>query len=634
MPVEQLETVSVVHKTSRAGDPHRHIHFQIGTHVWAAGAWRGLDTAALFKQQGAVRALGTAAIAAHPQLAAVLDLHGLTLDPVTGEVAELEPFNARMSKRGEQVTKNLARMQAEWKAAHPGQEPGPVVASRLMALAWCHERPNKKPSSLKDEAGWRTELERVGYAPNLPRVHRRPPASLDDLRVQEVAGRALNRCAGTASTWTRHTVQEHVTHVTTEAGVRAAPEALREFITLTTMLAAQDCLSVLPPGRVHPNHVAHLTSLHVVTVETELRDLLQARVSHQEPDLPDVSRLGREHDLDLGQTRAAVAVASTDPLVVVEGAAGAGKTTMLGAAIEAATGEGRSIRIVTPTEQSSGRKHQRTVTLSADYVAEHTHLSYASTAYGVKGTTVQESHTLLGGALSAAGVYVGMTRGRAMNQLHIVAADLDEARDQFTAALDRDPADRGLTEASRAAEAAVRGLTDDGPAKLVNRERARLAAQIEHADRQVQTWEQAAAALDRQLQTQRAEPGGTAGGRRRRARACRTGEHGYHCSAHRPGDRRRHLIHSPCRLGCGEPRQPPAGREGSGDAPRNASWPGPPRSTVPWRPWCASVGATCPCRGPTCTCGRKPPPRHRPMPTRRSSRPFKRSNARAPSRRN
>jgi len=50
VPIEQLETVSVVHKTSRAGDPHRHIHFQIGTRVWAAGAWRGLDTAALFKQ--------------------------------------------------------------------------------------------------------------------------------------------------------------------------------------------------------------------------------------------------------------------------------------------------------------------------------------------------------------------------------------------------------------------------------------------------------------------------------------------------------------------------------------------------------------------------------------------------------
>ncbi|MEZ5161743.1 MAG: MobF family relaxase [Marmoricola sp.] len=90
VPVEGLHSVAVLHRTSRAGDPHRHIHFQIGTRVLAAGRWRALDTAALFKQQGAIRALGTAVIAAHPNLAAVLDAHGLTLDPVTGEVIELE----------------------------------------------------------------------------------------------------------------------------------------------------------------------------------------------------------------------------------------------------------------------------------------------------------------------------------------------------------------------------------------------------------------------------------------------------------------------------------------------------------------------------------------------------------------
>jgi hypothetical protein len=56
VPVQQLQTVTVAHKTSRAGDPHRHIHFQISTRVYAAGKWRGLDTAALFKQQGAIRA--------------------------------------------------------------------------------------------------------------------------------------------------------------------------------------------------------------------------------------------------------------------------------------------------------------------------------------------------------------------------------------------------------------------------------------------------------------------------------------------------------------------------------------------------------------------------------------------------
>ena len=36
----------------------------------------------------------------------------------------------------------------------------------------------------------------------------------------------------------------------------------------------------------------------------------------------------------------------------------------------------------------SGRRNPRTVALPAEYVAEHAHLSYAATAYGVQGATV------------------------------------------------------------------------------------------------------------------------------------------------------------------------------------------------------------------------------------------------------
>lgn len=50
----------------------------------------------------------------------MLDRHGLTLDPVSGEVVELERFNGVMSKRGEQVRRHLERLEAEWEAAHPG----------------------------------------------------------------------------------------------------------------------------------------------------------------------------------------------------------------------------------------------------------------------------------------------------------------------------------------------------------------------------------------------------------------------------------------------------------------------------------------------------------------------------------
>ena len=272
VPVERLETVGISHKTSRAGDPHRHIHLQIGTRVWAGGAWRGLDTAALFRQQGAIRALGTAVLAAHPQLAAELDAHGLTLDPVTGEVAELRPFNAVMSKRASQVARNLAVFEAQWAATHPSQEPGPVISARLQAKAWDHERPNKRPSRLGSEAGWRRELDEAGYSPDLPRAPRHVPVALDELRVQQVASRALDRCAAGASTWTVHDIQEHVTRIITETGVQAVRDELRDLIAITTRLASEDCLSVLPPGAAHPEHVAHLTNLRVVQIDAQLRD--------------------------------------------------------------------------------------------------------------------------------------------------------------------------------------------------------------------------------------------------------------------------------------------------------------------------------------------------------------------------
>lgn len=761
VPVEQLETVAVSHKTSRAGDPHRHIHFQIGTRAWAAGAWRGLDTSALFKQQGAIRALGTAVLAAHPQLAAVLDAHGLTLDPVTGEVAELQPFNPVMSKRGAQVERNLKAFEAQWEATHPGEEPGPVVRSRLLAKAWDHERPSKKLSQLGSEEGWLRELTDAGCTPELPRAATPQVRSLDDLAVQEVASRALDRCAAAASAWMVHDIQEQVTRLTTEAGVRATSAELREFVRITTQLAAQDCLSVLPPDAPTPEHVAHLTSLHVVAVETELRDRLQHLA---DASAEAATPLVRDARLDEEQAQAAATVASTAALVVVEGAAGAGKTTMLGAAIQAAGREGRPVRVVAPTKKAAdvaaqelgvpadsvaalmhahgyrwntdgvwsrlapgetdpgtgavyrgpsegvrlaagervvvdeagmldqdtalalltviqesratlalvgdraqlaavgrggvldiaasltlgrvemagvhrftdpeyaalsldlrearnpalifdrlhalgliqlhddedtlreaiagqyqdrvavtaatneeamelneriraqrvlngvvddarttfgsdglpigagdliqtrrndaevgvtnrqtftaqhvgddgtlwvipidGRKHHDTLRLPAKYVAEHTHLAYAATGYGVQGVTVRRSHTVLSEAMDAAGVYVGLTRGREANVLHLVAADADDAREQFTNALTRDRADRGLEKATQKAAAAVAGLTDNGPVRFVNGERARLTQFIEQAEQHAHALERALAELSRLGQEQHAE---------------------------------------------------------------------------------------------------------------------------------
>jgi len=775
--VEQLETVAVIHRTSRFGDPHRHVHFQVGTRVWAAGKWRGLDTAALFKQQGAIRALGTAVLAAHPQLVAVLDAHGLTLDPVTGEVRELERFNTVMSKRAGQVRANLDRMLAEWDAAHPGVDPGPVARVKLVAAAWDHQRPAKRPDTLAHESGWLAELQAAGYTPGVAaRVAQPAVFAVDDLSVQEIASRALDRCAAAASTWTVHTIREHVTRLITEHGVRATHEELREFIEAGTRLALDDCLSVLPPDVVAPEHVAHWTSLTVVRVETELRDLLTARVTSdlEQTVAQLVAGLAAERGLDVQQEAAAAGVASADPLVIVEGAAGAGKTTMLSVAVAAFEHLGRPARVLAPTKKAAdvaaeelgipadsvaklvhangwrwnrdgvwirlavgqadpdtgivfdgppaemalasgervvvdeagmldqdtalalltvtaearatvalvgdraqlpavgrggvldmaallngqtydmatahrftdpeyadlsvkmragtnpallfdrltelgliqvhgskddahtavtilradapgsaavtvatndeatalnerirarrveaglvddartvtgmdglpvgkgdliqtrkndaelrvanrqtwtvqhveqdgtvwaseagrgpgsgkgARKRQHTIKLPASYVRQHAHLAYAATAYGVQGTTVNTAHTVLSGGLDAAGVYVGMTRGRHQNVLHIVASSEDEAREQFVTALDRDRADRGLDAAIGQARAAVAGLVEDGPVKTVNAEKARLAKVIEQAEANAARWQHGADVLAHQQREHRA----------------------------------------------------------------------------------------------------------------------------------
>jgi hypothetical protein len=67
VPVEVLEAVTVRHHTSRAGDPHRHLHLQVNARVFAAGRWRGLHTVGVRNFLGALNGIGHAAVAADPQ---------------------------------------------------------------------------------------------------------------------------------------------------------------------------------------------------------------------------------------------------------------------------------------------------------------------------------------------------------------------------------------------------------------------------------------------------------------------------------------------------------------------------------------------------------------------------------------
>src|SRR3954451_18379174 len=85
VPVEVLEAVTVRHYTSRAGDPHRHLHLQVLSRVFADGKWRGLHTVGIRDFLAAINGIGHAAVTTDPQFRAALAARGYILDG-TGEI--------------------------------------------------------------------------------------------------------------------------------------------------------------------------------------------------------------------------------------------------------------------------------------------------------------------------------------------------------------------------------------------------------------------------------------------------------------------------------------------------------------------------------------------------------------------
>ena len=95
MPVEEIEAAVVRHYTSRAGDPHRHLHLQINARVWAAGRWRGLHTVGVRDSLEAINGIGHAAVMCDPAFRAALAARGYTLDPESGEIPSWRISSAR-----------------------------------------------------------------------------------------------------------------------------------------------------------------------------------------------------------------------------------------------------------------------------------------------------------------------------------------------------------------------------------------------------------------------------------------------------------------------------------------------------------------------------------------------------------
>ncbi|MEJ7774942.1 MAG: MobF family relaxase [Nocardioidaceae bacterium] len=348
VPVEKLEAAVVRHYTSRAGDPHRHLHLQINARVLAAGGWRGLHSVGVVDSIEAINGIGTAAMMCDPEFRRVLAAHGYTLDPASEELRELAPYAGEFSARAGQIARNVDRYEAHWRRDHPGEEPGPKLRRSWDRRAWSDARPDKVVPTDGTQLAqrWVDELHDLGFTPPTASVELQPVA-IGRINRDAVVTVALSRIGARRSSWNAADIRGHVERIIASIDVITSPAVRRELAEDLTARAIERCVPLLDRDDV-PTHVRSLTSHHVLEVETDLVDRLIARAEH--PGVPRREVLTIDGTrLDGAQQRVAATLAGTSGLVVVEGAAGAGKTTALAAAKYLVDLHDLQMVVVTPT---------------------------------------------------------------------------------------------------------------------------------------------------------------------------------------------------------------------------------------------------------------------------------------------
>ncbi|MEP6856404.1 MAG: AAA family ATPase, partial [Pedococcus sp.] len=216
---------------------------------------------------------------------------------------------------------------------------------------WAQARPDKvvprDGRELVDR--WNGELREVGYrdpAHAVP-LRRTLPGWIDR---DAAADLVVSMLGARRSAWNRADIRGKTEVLLAQTALVADPAARTELAEDVTARAVARCTPLLTRRDV-PEHVRSLTSPGVLAVEGDLIARIERRADHS-------ATLGRADSLDPHQEDsvhhdAVGALTSNAPLVVVEGAAGVGKTTVLRSVRQQLADHGRRLVVVTPTMKAA-----------------------------------------------------------------------------------------------------------------------------------------------------------------------------------------------------------------------------------------------------------------------------------------
>jgi len=324
-PVDSLEVAVFAHDGSREGDPHHHLHVQVGSKVFVDGKWRAL---AGRQMVGAIRqwqATVSASIATDPQWVGACAKHGLRVG-IDGGVEEVsEDVERLFSKRNVAIESKFDELRREFIATN-SRVPSAKESVFLDQKAWNLTRPKKGERELLSTQDIIGTLRAAGAGALVDQVTGKPSRS----RAPELDISAAMREAFTLAV-AREVLTDKQLRVIAVEGINTAGGACDDLTATTTRVLAavkKQCVQVEIPG----GENAWVTKEVLASAMSVREHLAGVRAGA-------TAQSGALRVLDVsgltpGQRSAAEAVAAGLP-VVIEGAAGTGKTHALRRALDA-----------------------------------------------------------------------------------------------------------------------------------------------------------------------------------------------------------------------------------------------------------------------------------------------------------
>ena len=367
--------------TSRADDPQLHTHLVISAKVQTDdGRWLALDARLLKGHQRALGGLYQSVLRAE-----LTDRYGVAFTEIVKGQAEIAGVPAEVleqfSKRTAEVDKALAAKLAEF-YRREGRDPSRFERAALGREAAVDTRAHKTGNGVADlKTRWLTEAAAVGVTPETLTASIAEASRTPEPPQQVTVGEIIEELSGSKSAWHRLDILRTVCdRARPQPGIggarwagaldRAVDKVLEQCIDLDPTLD-QHATRRKSDGRsmwIEPV-AAHVTSEMVLAQEEAI---LTWAIDAQTAD-PSPSSTVRRGGLDVLQADAAAAAAGDDRLVLIVGPAGAGKTTMLRAAVaDFHDVQHRPVFGLAPTAKAA-RLLERETGMVADTVAKLLH---------------------------------------------------------------------------------------------------------------------------------------------------------------------------------------------------------------------------------------------------------------------